>query len=87
MALRRQVEAQLGAFRREERMRDLGQDAAAVAERRIRAHRAAVVEVDQNLQALFEDIVRLAVLHVGHEANAARVMLFGWVVQPLRRRR
>ena len=83
MALRRKVEAQLGAFRREERMRDLGQHAAAVAERGIRAHRAAVVEVDQNLQALFEDVMRLAVLHVGHKANAAEIMLFGGIVEPL----
>ena len=87
MALRGQVEAQLGAFGREERVRDLGQHAAAVAERRIRAHRAAVVEVDQNLQALFEDVVRLAVLHVGDEADAAGIMLVGGIVERLGRRR
>ena len=75
VALRRQLEAQLGAFGREERVRDLGHHAAAVAQRRIRAHRAAMVEVDQNLQALFEDVVRLAVLHVGHEADTAGIML------------
>ena len=68
-------------------MRDLGQHAATVAERRIRAHRAAVVEVDQDLQTLFEDVVRLAVLHVGDEADAAGIMLLGGIVEPLRRRR
>ena len=87
MALRRQVEAQLGAFGREERVRDLGQHAAAVAERGIRAHRAAMVEVDQNLQALFEDVVRLAVLHVGHKADAAGIVLLGGIVERLGRRR
>ena len=87
MAWRRQVEAELGAFGGEERVRDLGQHAAAVAERRIRAHRAAMVEVDQNLQALFEDVVRLAVLHVGHEADAAGIVLLGGIVERLGRRR
>ena len=58
-------------------MRDLGQDAATVAERWIRPHRAAMVEVDQNLQALFENVVRLAVLHVGDKADAARIVFPG----------
>ena len=53
-----QGEAELGAFLGEEAVRDLGQHAAAVAERRVGAGRAAMVEVDQDLQALLEDGVR-----------------------------
>ena len=59
MARLGQREAELGAFLREEAVRDLRQHAAAVAERRVGAGRAAVVEVDQDLQALFQDRVRL----------------------------
>ena len=83
MALRRQLEAELGAFGRKEPVRDLRQHAAAVAELGVRAHRAAMVEVDQNLQALFEDVMRLAVLHVGDEADAAGIMLVGRIVERL----
>ncbi len=87
MTRRGQLETELGAFGGEERVRNLGQHAAAVAERGIRADRAAMVEVDQDLQALFEDVVRLAVLHVGHEADAAGIVLVGGIVEPLGRRR
>ena len=67
-------------------MRDLGQDAATVAERWIRPHRAAMVEVDQNLQALCENVMRLAVLHVGHEADAAGILFQRGVVKTYRGR-
>ena len=83
MAGLRQVEAELGAFGREEAVRDLGQDAATVAERGIGPDRAAMVEIDQDLQALFEDVVRLAVLHVGDEADAAGIVLLGGIVEAL----
>ena len=83
MAGLRQVEAELGAFRGEEAVRDLGQHAAAVAERRVGADRAAMVEIDEDLQALFEDVVRLAVVHVGDEADAAGIVLLGGIVEAL----
>ncbi len=85
--LARELEAELGAFGREEPMRNLGQDAATVAERGIRAHRAAMVEIDQDLQTLFENVVRLAVLHVGDKADAAGIMLLGRIVEALGGRR
>jgi hypothetical protein len=44
---------------------------------------AAVVEVEENLQALGDDLVRLAVLHVGDEADAAGIVLATWVVEAL----
>ena len=84
MAGRGQGEAQLLAFRREEIVGDLGQHAAAVAEGRIGADRAAMVEIDQDLKALLEDGVRLAVLHVGHKADAAGIVLLRRVVEAVR---
>ena len=68
---------------REEAMRDLHEHAAAVARLRVGAHRAAMVEVEQDLQAHLDDGVRLAVLHVGDEADAAGIVLVGGVVEPL----
>ena len=50
----------------------------------IGADRAAMVEVDEDLQALLDDGVRLAVLHVGDEADAAGVLLVRRVVEPWR---
>ena len=76
-------EAELLAFGRKEAVRNLDQDAAAVAQRRVRADRAAMVEIDQNLKTLFEDRMRLAVLHVGDEADAAGIMLLRRIVETL----
>ena len=50
-----QPDAELGAFGGEERVRDLDEDAAAVAHLGVRAHRAAMVEVVQDRQALLDD--------------------------------
>ena len=83
MAGFRQLESELGAFRREERVRDLRQNAATVAKRGIGADRAAMVEIDQNLQALLEDVMRLSVLHVGDEADAAGIVLLRRIVETL----
>ena len=83
MAGRRQVDAELGAFGREEAMRNLHEHAAAVAELGVGADRAAMVEIDEDLQALLEDVVRLAVAHVGDEADAAGIVLPGGVVEAL----
>ena len=65
-------------------MRDLGQHAAAVAEatdRRPTAPRWS--RLTRICKALFENVVRLAVLHVGHKANAAGIMLLGRIVEGL----
>jgi hypothetical protein len=82
-ALLGQPDAELGAFGREEAVRDLDQDAAAVAHLRVCAHGAPVVEVEENLQALLDDAVGPAVLHVGDEADAAGILLMGRIVEPL----
>ena len=82
----RQRNAERGALLLEEAMRDLGEDAAAVAELGIGADGAAMVEIAQDLQALLDQPVALAVLHVGDEADAARVLLVARVVEPPARR-
>jgi hypothetical protein len=63
---------------------NLGEDACAVAHQRIGSHRAAVVQVEQDLQALLDDAVALLALDVGHEADAAGVVFVGGVVETLR---
>ena len=70
----------------QEGVRHLDQDAGAVAGVGLRAGRAAVVEVLQDLDRLPQDLVRLAALHVDHEADAARVVLEPRVVESLLRR-
>ncbi len=54
-------------------MRNLHKDAAAVARARIRAHRAAVVEIEQNFEAFFDEVVRFAIVEIGDEADATGV--------------
>jgi hypothetical protein len=70
----------------EEAMRYLHENAAAVAELGICPDRAAVVEIDEDLQALGDDRVRPAVRHVGDEADAAGIMLVARIVEALCRR-
>ena len=60
LAGRRQGEAQPGALAREELVRDLDEHAGAVAGFRVAAAGAAMGQVDQNLDALDDDVVRLA---------------------------
>ena len=80
LAGRRQGEAELGALAREELVRDLDQDAGAVAGFRIAAAGAAVGQVDQDLDALDDDVVRLLTLDVGDEADSAGIVLMPGVV-------
>ena len=68
-------------------MRDLHEDAGAVAHARIGADRAAVLEIAENAQAVFDDLVRLAALDVGDEADAAGILVERRIVETLRERR
>ncbi len=86
MAGLRQGDAETLGLRREKAVRDLHQDAAAVAHLRVGADRAAMVEVLQDLEALLDDGVGLAVVHVGDEADAAGILLVARVVEALARR-
>ena len=81
-----QLQSERVAFNRKELVRNLRQHAAAIAERRVGAGGAAVVEIDENLQALLQNGVRLAAAHVGHDADAARVAFVGGIVKTLRAR-
>ncbi len=62
---------------------DLDQDARAVAHQLVGAHRAAVVEVLEDLQALLHDGMRLRALDVRHEADATGVVFTRRVVEPV----
>ena len=86
LAGRRQGEAQRGALAREELVRNLDQDAGAVAGFRIAAAGAAVRQVDQDLYALDDDVVRFLTLDVGDEADAAGIVLMAGIVKTLRGR-
>src|SRR5690606_40406226 len=68
-----------------ERVGNLDEDTRAVAEQRVRADRAAVVEVGENFQRLADDRVRFGTLDVGNEAHTAGVMLVARIVEALRR--
>ena len=64
-------------------MRDLDQDAGAVARLRIAAASAAMRQVDQDLDAFADDFVGLFAVQIDDEAHAAGVVLVLGVVQPL----
>jgi hypothetical protein len=72
---RRQFDALLGHLFAVQRVGQLQQDAGAVAHQLVRAHRAPVVQVLQDQQRLLDDVVALLALDMGHEADAARVVL------------
>ena len=79
------VKPSVGALAREELVRNLDQDAGAVAGFRIAAAGAAMRQVDQDLQSLEDDVVRLLALDVDHETDAAGVVLVAGVVETLLR--
>ena len=87
MAGRRQRQAELFAFAGEKGMRNLRQDAAAVAELRVGADGAAVVEIDEDCKPFSQDGVRVAAVHVGHDADAAGIALVRRIVEALGARR
>ncbi len=70
----RQLEADLGGLAREERVRDLHQDAGAVAGARVGADGAAMFEVAENVDRVVDDLMRLPALDVGDEADAAGIL-------------
>ncbi len=83
MSERRQ--AQVSAFRpiAQQRIRHLDQAAGTVADQRIGADRAAMVEVDQDFQAARDDVVRFSPLDVGDETDAAGIVLVARIVKSL----
>ncbi len=83
----RQIESDRPAFLLEEVVGDLHKHARAVAGQRVGADRATVLEVLKDTQRVGDDLMRLAPLHVGDEADAARVVLVRGVIKALRLRR
>src|SRR5581483_6575852 len=81
LAGRRQREADVLGLAREELVRDLHQDARAVAHARVGADCAAVLEVAENLESVLDDPVALAALDVGDEADAAGILVEGRIVE------
>ena len=68
------------------RVGNLDQYARAVAQQRVSAHRAAMVKIEQNLQAAFDRIMGFHPLDIRNKANATSVMLIAHVIQSLIRR-
>ena len=66
----------------EEGVRDLGEDAGAVADQRVGAGGAAVLEVAQRGEGVVDDVVTRASPHRGHEGDTAGVVLVLTAVQP-----
>ena len=71
----------------QELVRDLHENARAVAGERVRTHRAAMGQVLEDLQAMLDDGVARAAFQVGDEADATGIVLELRIVESLRRRR
>ena len=72
------------AFPREKFVRDLDQNAGAVAGFRIAAAGAAVRQIDQDLDALANDLVRFVAIEIDDKTHAAGVVLVAGIVETLR---
>ncbi len=79
----RQLEADLAGLAHEKRVRNLHQDAGAVAGARIGADRAAMFEVAEDADRVGDDLMRLPALDVGNEADAAGNLLERGIVETL----
>ena len=67
-------------------MRDLNQNAGAVAGSRIATARAAVRQIDENFNAVADDLVRLLAAEVHDKAHPAGVVFVTGIVETLRSR-
>ena len=83
LARRRQFDALLGHLFAVQRVRQLNQDAGAVAHQLVGTDGAAMVQVFQDLQTLLHDGMALDALDVGHEADATGVMLLVGRIQAI----
>ena len=82
----RQGEAEFLGFTNEEIVRDLNQDACAVAGARVGANGATVFEIAQNVDRVGDDLVGLLALDIGDEADAAGIFFKRGIVEALGRR-
>ena len=67
-------------------MRHLDQNTGAVARQRVSADRAAMFEVFENAQRIFNDLVRALAFEIGDETDAACITLVARIIQSLRTR-
>src|SRR3954470_20974651 len=65
----------------QQRVRHLDHEASAVPDQRIGADRAAMVEVDEDLQAATYDVVRFSPLDIGDKSDTARIVLVATIVE------
>ncbi len=81
-----QRDAEFCGLADEELVRHLHQDAGAVAGARVGADRAAMFEIAQDRDRVLDDLVRLAALDVGDEADAAGILFVTRIEQAVRGR-
>ena len=86
LSRRRQRDALGRQFLAIERIRQLNQDAGAVAAQRVGPHRAAVIEVVQDQQRLLHQRMAALALDVRHEPDPAGIVLIRRRIQTQRRR-
>ena len=79
----RQFESKLGCFLGKELVRNLYENAGAVSHARIRADRTAMLEIAENAQAIFDDLMRFAAFDVRDESDAARILVERRIVETL----
>src|SRR5262245_14534637 len=82
-----QFETELVCGLGEELVRNLNENSGAITGARISADRAAMFEVAKDRERVVDDLVRLAALDVGDEADAARILLERRIIKTLRLRR
>src|SRR5690606_41165813 len=78
------AEAELDCLLCEKLVRDLEQDAGAVAGLRIGTNGAAMLEVLQDAQAIRDNLVALDIADIGDETDAASIVLMASVIKPVR---
>src|SRR6185312_2113939 len=86
LARRRQRKSKRLAFARKKLVRNLNQHARTVASLRIATAGSAVGQIDQDLNALLDNLMTFLAAHASYEPDAAGVMLVGRVIKTLRRR-
>ena len=64
-------------------MRNLDQNASAIARFRIASTRTAMRQIDQDLNAFQNNFVASLSANAGHKPNSARIMFVAWMVKAL----
>ena len=78
-----QLHAKCGHFFTVKPIWNLHQQSGAIAHQRISANGAAMSEVFEHKQTVFDYLMRLDALHVGNKANAAGIMLIARIIKTL----